>query len=127
MDELHFVSSKRKEQLKLKAHVGPYIVNTRAVAKEVDEILKLMKFKLHFTWYYDPLGIIYSPRVEKKTTPDAHTPRPEIKQYANQEQWIENTLQEDEEKIVSQSYIQIPIPKEKEIKRPREIMSPTDS
>jgi len=33
MDELYFVLNKKKPQFKLKAHVGPYIVNTRATKK----------------------------------------------------------------------------------------------
>jgi len=45
-----------------------------------------MKFKLSFTWSYDPLGIISKLRVEQRTTPYVHTPRPEIEQYANQEE-----------------------------------------
>jgi len=56
-----------------------------------------------------------------------YTPRREIKKYANQKQWINNTLQEVQEKIVSQSSLQTPIPKDKEIKRPSESMSPADS
>lgn len=40
MDELHFVSNKKKTYFKLKAHVGPYIVNTRVETKEVEELLK---------------------------------------------------------------------------------------
>jgi len=35
MDEIHFVSRKHKAQFKLKAQVGPFIVNTRASGKEV--------------------------------------------------------------------------------------------
>lgn len=76
MDDQHFLSRKKKSQLKLKEHIGPYIVNTRATTKEADEILKKLNFKLSFTWSYDPLGIISKLRVEKKTTPYAHTPRP---------------------------------------------------
>lgn len=40
MDEIYFVSNKNKSQFKLKAQVGPYIVNTREVAKEVEVVLK---------------------------------------------------------------------------------------
>lgn len=39
MDELHFVSYKKKAQFKLKANIGPYIFNTRAATKEVEAIL----------------------------------------------------------------------------------------
>jgi len=67
----------------LKAHVGHYIVNNIPKIKEVDEIIKKMKFKLSFTWSCDPLGIISRLRVKQKTTPYAHTPRREIDKYAN--------------------------------------------
>jgi len=97
MDELHFVSNKKKEQFKLKDNVGPYIVNTIATKKEVETILKQMKFKLSFTWSYDPLGIISKLRVEQKSTPYAQTPRLEIEKYVNQEKWTKNTLHKDEE------------------------------
>lgn len=40
MDELHFVSNKKKSQFKLKAQVDPYIVNTKATTKEVETVLK---------------------------------------------------------------------------------------
>lgn len=33
MDEVHFVSYKKKAQFKLKAHIGPYIMNTKVAAK----------------------------------------------------------------------------------------------
>lgn len=59
MDDLHFVYSNNKSQFKFKEWIGPFIVNTRASSKEVDSMLKQIKFKLSFTWYYDPLGIIY--------------------------------------------------------------------
>lgn len=43
MDELHFVSNKKKAHFNLKAQVGPYIVNTRVRTKEVEVVLKQMK------------------------------------------------------------------------------------
>lgn len=64
MDEMHFVSYNKKEQVKLKAHIGLYIINTKAGTKEVDDILSQMKFKLSFFWSYDPLGIIYKLKLE---------------------------------------------------------------
>lgn len=56
-----------------------------------------MKFKLSFTWSFDPLGLISKLRVGQKNTPYAHTPRSEIEQYRNHDQWQENTLHEEEE------------------------------
>lgn len=69
MDDLHFVSNKKKAQFKLKAYVGPHIVNTKEKNKEVDELLKQIKFKLSSTWSYDPLAIISKLRVEQKYAP----------------------------------------------------------
>ena len=55
-----------------------------------------------------------------KTTPYAHTPKPEIEQYMNQGEWQENTLQEVEEQVLSRTTSEIPIPREKIDKRLRE-------
>lgn len=63
----------------------------------MEEILKRMKSKTSFTWSYDPLGVISKLRFEQKSTPYPHTPRSEIEQYANQEEWTKTTLQEIEE------------------------------
>ena len=45
MDELHFVSGKRKAQFKIKANVGSFICNTRVVGADTDEILNKMGFQ----------------------------------------------------------------------------------
>lgn len=46
--DFHFVARKQKVQFKLKAQVGHFIINTRAVAKEVNILLKYMNFKFNF-------------------------------------------------------------------------------
>lgn len=48
-------------------------------------------------------------------------------QYANQEEWIDNTLQEVGEKIFSKTSLQTHVSKDKEAKRSRQSMSPTNS
>lgn len=101
MDQLHFLAAKKKAQFKIKTQVGPIICNARSAGKEAQTLLKHMNFKLSFTWSYDPLGVISKLRVEQKATPYAHTPRPGIEQYMNQDEWQENTLQEAEEKVIS--------------------------
>ena len=100
-DEVHFVVAKKKSQFKLKAQVGPFICNTRVVGEEENRLLKEIKFSLIFTWSYDAMGVISRLRVENKFTPYHHTARPEIKQYRNQDQWQENTLQEAKGYILS--------------------------
>ena len=57
-----------------------------------------MNFKHKFTWSYDFFGILSKMRIEQKYAPYIHTSRPELKQFMNQEEWKENTLQEVEEK-----------------------------
>lgn len=83
MDEFNFVSYKKKAQFKLNSHILPYIMNPKATTKEVDSIFFQMKLKLSLYWSYDPLRIISRLRLEWKSTYCAHTPRPEIEQYAN--------------------------------------------
>lgn len=58
VDELLFVAYKKKAQFKLKSHIGPKIINTRATSREVEAILSVMKLKISFSWSYDPLDII---------------------------------------------------------------------
>ena len=125
LDELHFVSNKKKSQFKLKAQIGSFFCNTRVATKEAYLLLKQMQFELSFTWSYDPMGIISKLRVEQKTTPYAHTPRSEIEYYMNQEEWQENTLQEAEEKVFISKTSHTPIPHEKHAKRTRESASPS--
>jgi len=72
-----------------------------------------MNFELSFTWSYDPLGVISKLMVEQNATPSAHTPSSEIEQYMNQDEWPENTLQEEEEQVISSTTSQNPIPEEK--------------
>ena len=119
MDELHFVSGKRKAQLKIKANVGSFICNTKAVGIDADALLKKMGFQSIFTWSYDPHGIISAPRVELKTTSYTHTSREEIIKYMNQDEWVEGSLQEAEEQVISTSNIQTPVPNSKQQKRVR--------
>ena len=75
-DEVHFVSTKKKSQFRIKMKVGPFICNNNIIGEEADIILKEMNFSLSFTWSYDPLQSISKLRVENKTTPYIHTHRP---------------------------------------------------
>jgi len=92
VDDVHFVSKKQKAQFKLKAQVDSFIANTRAVEREVNNLLKQMKFKMSFSWSYDPLWNISSIRVAKKSTPYVHVEKPKIEQYANKVEWERNIL-----------------------------------
>ena len=51
-----------------------------------------MKFSNHFVWQYDPHGVINKLRIKVKLGPFIHHPRPDIEQFSNQSEWLENTL-----------------------------------
>jgi hypothetical protein len=86
-DEVHFVSLKKKQQLRIKGKIGSFICNNRGAGDEEDKLLREMKFPTSFTWCYDPYGIILDMRVRNKNAPYAHEPRPEIERFSNQTEW----------------------------------------
>lgn len=43
-------------------------------------------------WHYDPDGVINKLRLRVKLGAYIHHPRPDIEQFANQDEWVENTL-----------------------------------
>ena len=92
VDEVHFLSAKKKSHFRIKSQIDPLICNSRATGGEADKILKEIKFTHSFNWSYDPIGIISKKRVEKNSTPYTHTHRLEIEKYMNQEDWVEDTL-----------------------------------
>jgi len=51
-----------------------------------------MKFQRSFVWRHDPLEFITKKREKVKLGPFIHHPIPEIEAYANQTEWVENTL-----------------------------------
>ena len=90
-NDIHFVSLKKKQQLKIKGQIGSFICNSQGVGEETDRLLKEMKFFASFIWHYDPCGIILKMRVKNKNIPYVHTSRPEIEKFANQNEWEPNT------------------------------------
>jgi hypothetical protein len=129
-DDIHFVPFKKKQQLRLKAQIGPFICNNRGVGDEANKLLKKMKFPTSFVWQYDPYGMISDMRLKNKTGPYAHEPRPEIEKFANQTEWEPDTL-EDVEPVVrteqqgpSTSALPASTPQTLKEKRPRQDSSP---
>jgi hypothetical protein len=123
-DDIHFVSLKKKQQLRIKGQIGSFICNNRGTREEADKMLKEMKFSMSFPWHYDPCGIISEMRVKNKNIPYVHKSRPEIEKFVNQTVWGPNTLakleQQDPLAMVSQTTMP-QVPKEK---RPRKDLSP---
>lgn len=91
-DEAHFLSTRKKTQFKMKNQLGPFISNNREAGPEGNKILQQMKFKNNFMWQYDLHGVINKLRIRVKLGPYMHHPRPAIKQFANQFEWLENAL-----------------------------------
>jgi hypothetical protein len=56
--DIHFVSLKKKQHMRIKGQIGPFICNSRVVREEADKVLKEMKFITSFNWHYDPCGTI---------------------------------------------------------------------
>jgi hypothetical protein len=77
-DDIHFVSLKKKQQLRIKGQIGSFICNSRGAREEANRMLKEMKFFTSFTWQYDPCGIISEMRVRNKNIPYVHESKPEI-------------------------------------------------
>jgi hypothetical protein len=48
-DDIHFVSLKKKQQLRIKGHIGSFICNNRGAGDEADKMLREMKFLTSFT------------------------------------------------------------------------------
>jgi hypothetical protein len=113
-DDIHFVSLKKKQQLRIKGQIGSFIW-----------FLKEMKFDVSFLWKYDPCGIISEMRVKNKNIPYVHSPKPEIEKFANQTEWEENTLEETEEQSPSLIVSQTNMPQFPKEKRPRKDSSPS--
>ena len=113
MDDLHFVSKKTKAQFKLKGSIESFICNTRSAGVEANAMLNKMGFQPSFTWSYDPHGIISALRVELKATSYTHTSKEEIEKYTNQDEWVEGTLQEADEQVLSTSNVQSSVPESK--------------
>lgn len=99
-DEVNFLAARKKTLFKIKNQLGPFICNKREVGPKADKILQQMKFRNGFMWQYDPHGVINKLRIKEKLGPFIHHPRPDIEQFANQSEWLENTLIDMENIVV---------------------------
>lgn len=93
-NEVHFVKAKKKAQIRIKDQLGPFVSNSREAGREEKEILQRLKLKQRFIWRYDPFDFICNRRQKNKLSPYIHHRIPEIEKYANQLEWVENTLVE---------------------------------
>jgi hypothetical protein len=82
-DDIHFVSLKKKQQLRIKGQIGSFICNNRGVGEEANMLLKEMKFFVSFTWHYDLCRIILEMRIKKKNIPYVHEPRLAVEKFTN--------------------------------------------
>ena len=95
-DDIHFVAFKKKQQLRIKGQIGPFICNNQTTREMADKILKEMKFSISFSWHYDPSSVIAETRLKNKISPYTHVPKPKIEKFMNQTKWKMNTLEDSE-------------------------------
>jgi hypothetical protein len=118
-DDIHFVSLKKRQQLRIKGKIGSFICNSQGTKEEADRLLKEMKFFVSFIWHYDPCGVISEMRIKNKNVPYVHTPKLEIDKFTNQIEWELNTLVEIEQQDPSVIISQTTTPQVPKEKRPR--------
>jgi len=91
-DDVNFVLAKKRTQFKVKNQLSPFICNSREEGQEANLIMQQMKFQNNFMWRYDPQGFMTKLRQKVKLGPYIHHSILEIERYANQSDWLENTL-----------------------------------
>ena len=96
-DMVHFYSRSKKAQLKIRHQLGPFIFNKREEAwEEADKILKGYQLKTSFYWApYDPNHFISLRRIKYRLAGYDHFSIPQIEKYANQQEWVQDTLVKD--------------------------------
>jgi hypothetical protein len=124
-DNIHCMSFKKKQQLRIRGQIGSFICNNRVADEEANKFLQEMKFKQIFSWHYDPCGVIVETRLKNIIPPYAHVPRSEIEKFMNQTQWEENTLIDTEPQSSPASFSQTTTPQVPVEKRPRKDVSPS--
>jgi hypothetical protein len=123
-DDIHFVSLKKKQQLRIKGQIGSFICNSHGAGEESDRMLREMKFFLSFPWHYDPCGIISEMRVKNKNILYVHESKPKIEKFANQIVWVPDTLIEVEQQVPPTTVPPTTMPQVPKEKRPRQESSP---
>jgi hypothetical protein len=122
-DDIHFVSLKKKQQIRIKGQIGSFICNNHCVGEEADRMMRGMNFFMSFPWHYDMCGIISEMRVKRKNIPYVHESRPEVEKFVNQKAWEPNTLIEVEQQDPPATVSQTTTPQVPNEKRPRKDLS----
>ena len=92
-DQIHFTKAKKKAQLTMKDHLGPFVCKNREARKKAEEIIETtMKLKKSFGLDYDPHSFVCDRRIKHTLSPYIHHRIPEIELYANLNEWREGTL-----------------------------------
>lgn len=95
-DEVNFMASRKKTQFKLKNQIGPFILNNREAANDINIKLKEYKFPYNFIRNYDPQGVLSTIRIKFKLSPFLHDSKPQIEKFSNQKEWEPNNLIDDD-------------------------------
>lgn len=120
LDDVNFLSARKQIQFKIKNQLGLFICNSMEAGEEAERCLQEMKFSSSFKWQYDPLRVINKLRLKFKLSPFMRESRVDIEKYANQSEWLENTLIYMEKHMDTSSILHNPALQEKNTKRTRE-------
>lgn len=85
VDLTHFCSAKKKAPLRIKNHLGPFVIHKREAWEDADKILgEQLKLKKFFWWVpYDPNRFISDRKVRNMLSVYVHHRIPEIEQFTN--------------------------------------------
>jgi len=92
-DLVHFTKAKKKAQLRIKDHLGPFVCNTREAWKVGEQILE-NELKLNKSFSrnpYDPHSFICDRRMKNKLSPYLHHRIPKIEKFSNMDESREGT------------------------------------
>ena len=74
-------------------------------------MIQRLNIKKNFIWRYDPLDFICNRRQKNKMNPYFRHHIPKIEKYANQVEWVENTLVDRDSTEVAMEYTLIDLEK----------------
>jgi len=85
LDLTHLYGVKKKDQLKLRNQLGPFIINKKEGWQYANKILgEQLKLERSFWWVpYDPNGFICDKKVKNRFGAYIHCRIPELEQYVD--------------------------------------------
>ena len=63
-DQINFSKAKKKAQLRIKDHLGPFVYKNKEAGKEAEAIIERLKLNKSFGWRYDAHSFICDRRMK---------------------------------------------------------------